>query len=144
MSEVVVLADIIPTQEIRDEDMEMRHEENRCSNKAMGIAQNWRKAEARKEKEKKKEESAALTQAAMAKAVVIHAIPTGWNVGWVANTVGGRLGQVIGVSWLLGEKRREGKTAFLVVVYLNEEILVGNGARIRVGGGQHLMIPYNF
>ncbi|KAI5788545.1 hypothetical protein DFH27DRAFT_573492, partial [Peziza echinospora] len=103
---------------------------------------NWRKAEARKEREKEK--SAAPAQAAMAKAVVIHAIPTSWNVGWVANTVGGRLGSVIGVRWLLGASRREGKTASSVVVYLQNSVLVGNGARIRVGGGQHLMVPYNF
>ncbi|KAI5781970.1 hypothetical protein DFH27DRAFT_637749 [Peziza echinospora] len=162
MSEVVVLLDVAPALE-RDTDVEMggveplingqspppnspkktRGKANTgAATKPWESPQNWRKAEARKEREKEK--SAAPAQAEMAKAVVIHAIPTGWNVGWVANTVGGRLGQVIGVRWLLGEKRREGKTASSVVVYLQKEILVGNGARIRVGGGQHLMVPYNF
>ncbi|KAI5798060.1 hypothetical protein DFH27DRAFT_561755 [Peziza echinospora] len=96
--------------------------------KPWGRPKNWRKAEARKEKEK--ERSAAPAQAAMTKAVVIHAIPTGWNVGWVANTVRGRLGSVIGIRWLLGASRRKGKTASLVVVYLQNSVLVGNGARI--------------
>ncbi|KAI5810891.1 hypothetical protein DFH27DRAFT_530136 [Peziza echinospora] len=131
MSAIVILADMVPTQESRDEDVEMGGVEK--ATKPWESPHNWRKAEARKEREK--EQLAAPAQAVMAKAVVIHAIPTGWNVGWVANTVGGRLGSVIGVHWLLGEKRREGKTASSVVVYLNKEILVGNGARIRVGGG---------
>ncbi|KAI5780359.1 hypothetical protein DFH27DRAFT_583985 [Peziza echinospora] len=99
-----------------------------AATKPWEIPKNWRKAEARKEKEK--ERSAAPAQAAMAKAVVIHAIPTGWNVGWVANTVGGRLGSVIGVRWLLGASRREGKTTSSVVVYLQNSVLVANGARI--------------
>ncbi|KAI5781725.1 hypothetical protein DFH27DRAFT_616402 [Peziza echinospora] len=122
MSEVVVLLDVAPALE-RDTDVEMGRVEpliigqspplnspkktrgakkTGAATKPWESPQNWRKAEARKEKEKKKEESAAPTQAAMAKAVVIYAIPTGWN-------------------------RREGKTASSVLVYLNKEILVGNG-----------------
>lgn len=104
---------------------------------------NWRKAETRKEKMEEKK-GVVPTKASMAKAVVIHAVPTGWNVGWVGNTVEKKLGKVLGARWLLGPDRRVGKSASSVVIYLDRELLVGEKAQVQIGGGKHLMVPYNF
>ena len=53
----------------------------------------------------------------MAKAVVFHGVPTNWRINGVADCAGRIMGEVTGARWLLGEKRKEGKTASSVVVY---------------------------
>ena len=58
----------------------------------------------------------------MTKAVVINGGPTNWRINGVADCAGRIMGEVIGVRWLLGERRREGKAASSVVVYLQNEV----------------------
>ena len=61
----------------------------------------------------------------MAKAIVVHGVPTDWRIGGLASFLEARTGRVIGVRWLLGVARRAGKTASSVVVYLDKEVFLG-------------------
>ena len=47
------------------------------------------------------------TEGMMAKAVVIHGVPTNWRINGVADCAGRIMGEVIGVRWLLGERRKK-------------------------------------
>ena len=77
-----------------------------------------------------KEEDETPDHMTMAKAVVVHGVPTNWRINGAADCVGRIMGEVIGVRWLLGERRREGKTASSVVVYLENEVILGPKACI--------------
>ena len=73
----------------------------------------------------------------MAKAVVVHGVPTNWRINGVADCVGRIMGEVIGVRWLLGKKKREGKTASSVVVYLENEYM-------KMSGKRHSVVAYRW
>ena len=42
----------------------------------------------------------------MAKAIVVHGVPTDWRIGGLAICLEELTGKVIGVRWLLGVERR--------------------------------------
>ena len=92
------------------------------------------------EKEEEEEEKRGM----MAKAIVVHGVPTDWRIGGVAGCVEKITGRVFGVWWLLGAERREGKTASSVVVYLDKEVFLGEEARIKVAGMRCSMVPYRW
>ena len=71
------------------------------------------------------EEEEKLGEETMAKVVIVHVVPINWKINGVADCAGRIMGEVIGVRWLLGERRREGKAASSVVVYLQNEIFLG-------------------
>ena len=76
----------------------------------------------------------------MAKAVVVHGVPTTWRINGVADCVGRIMGEIIGVRWLLGVRRREGKTASSVVVYLENEVFLGPKACMKMSGKRHSVL----
>ena len=79
----------------------------------------------------------------MAKAVVIHGVPTNWRINGVADCAGRIMGEVIGVRRLLGE-RREGKRASSVVVYLQHEVFLGPKAYLKMSGMEHAVVAYQW
>ena len=78
----------------------------------------------------------------MATAVIIHGVPTNWKINGVADCTGRIMGEVIGVRWLLGERRREGKVASSVVVYLQNEVFLGLEAYIKMSGKRLSVVAY--
>ena len=80
----------------------------------------------------------------MAKAVVVHGVPIDWRINGVANVAERVMRKVIGVRWLLGERRRQGKTASSVVVYLDGEVFLGPKAFIKMAGIRHSVVPYRW
>ena len=57
------------------------------------------------------EEEEGKEEGTTTKAVVVHGVPTNWRINGVSDCVGRIMGEVIGVRWLLNERRREGKPA---------------------------------
>ena len=80
----------------------------------------------------------------MAKAVVVHGVPTYWRINGVANCIGRIMGKVIGVRWLVGEKRREGKAASSVVVYLQNEVFLRPEAWVKMSGKRHSVVAFRW
>ena len=80
----------------------------------------------------------------MAKAIVVHGVPTDWRIGGVASGLERITGRVIGVRWLLGLERRVGKTASSVVIYLDKEVFLGAEAKITLAGKRFSMVPYRW
>ena len=80
----------------------------------------------------------------MAKAVVVHGVPTNWRINGVAGCLSRIVGEVIGVRWLLGPRRREGKTASSVVVYLENEVFLGPKACIKISEMKHSVVAYRW
>ena len=79
----------------------------------------------------------------MAKAVVIHRVPTNWRINGVADCVGRIIGEAIGVRWLLGERRREGKAASSVVVYLQNKVFQRRRL-IKMSEKRHSVVTYRW
>ena len=79
----------------------------------------------------------------IAKAVIIHRVPTTWWINRVADCVGRIMGEVIGVRWLLNVRRREKKTPSSVVVYLKNEVFLGLKACMKMLGKRHLVVMYH-
>ena len=90
------------------------------------------------------EEEEEETRGTMAKTIVVHGVPTDWRIGGVAGCVERITGRVIGVRWLLGAERWEGKTALSVVVYLDKEVFLGAEVKIRMVGMRCAMVPYRW
>ena len=80
----------------------------------------------------------------MAKAVVVHGVPTNWRINGVADCAGRIMGEVIGVRWLLNEGRRIGTTASSVVVYLQNGVFLGPEACMRMSGKRHSVVAYRW
>ena len=90
------------------------------------------------------EEEGAERYGTMAKAVVVHGKPTNWRINGVADCAGRIMGEVIGVRWLLGERRREGKTTSSVVVYLENEVFLGPKACMKMSRKRHSVVAYRW
>ena len=92
------------------------------------------------------EEEGGNREGTMAKAVVLHGVPIDWRIGrlasWVEEYTG--KGKVIGIRWLVGVERRVGKTASSVVVYLDKEVFLGEGATLTVLGKRLSVVPYRW
>ena len=82
----------------------------------------------------------------MTKAVVVHRVPpTGGSMG-NPDCAGRIMGEVIGVSWLLSEGRRIGRTASSVVVYLQTKStsFLGLEAFIKMLEKRHSVVAYRW
>ena len=65
-------------------------------------------------------------------------LPTNWRINRVANCIGRIMGEVIGVRWLLNERRSS-----LVSGYLStKQSLLGAGSFINMSGKKHSMVAY--
>ena len=80
----------------------------------------------------------------MAKAVIVHGVPTNWKITGVADCAGKIMGEVIGVRWLLNERRREGKAFSSVVVYLRNEVFLGLEACMKMSEKRHSVVVYRW
>ena len=78
------------------------------------------------------------------KAVVVHGVPTNWRINGVPDCAERIKGEIIGVRWLLNERRREGKAASSVVVYLQNEVFLRPEACMKMSGKRHSVVVYRW
>ena len=85
------------------------------------------------------EEKEGKEEGTTTKAVVVHGVPTNWRINGVADCAERIMAEVIGVRWLLKEKRRECKAASSVVVYLPNEVFLGPEVCMKMSGNSSIL-----